>query len=260
MELNLAGKNIVITGSAGVIGAELCRQLAANGANLMMVDTSPKNRELGEELAALHTQARIVHVNQDVAKEETAAAAAAIVEREFGGVLHGLVNAVQYKSQSFFHDIKDTSATELQDIFAANVYSIFWMMKHLMAGLKKANGASVVNFSSTYAIVSPNPLLYVGTDFGCPPTYVATKGAVHSLTKYLACYFAKDRIRVNSVSPHGVYNNHKDVFVNNFSKLSPLGRMSERDEVAPAILLLLSDKSSYMTGANIKIDGGWTAW
>jgi len=260
MELNLAGKNIVVTGSAGLIGAELCKQLGEQGANLLMIDTSPKNAELGAELAARHAQSRIVCVSHDVGKEETAVAAAAIVERDFGGVAHGLVNAVQYKSQSFFHDIKDTTVGELEDIFAANVFSIFWMMKHLTPGLRKAEGASVVNFSSTYAIVSPNPVLYVGTDFGCPPTYVATKGAVHSLTKYLACYLAKDRIRVNSVSPHGVYNNHKEVFVSNFSKLSPLGRMSERDEVAPAILLLLSDKSSYMTGANIKIDGGWTAW
>ena len=260
MDLNLAGKNIVVTGSAGVIGAELCGQLGEHGANLLMLDTSPRNAELGAELAARHPQSRILSVSHDVGKEETAAAAAEIVEREFGGVAHGLVNAVQYKSQSFFHDIKDTTSAELQDIFAANVFSIFWMMKHLMPGLKKAQGASVVNFSSTYAIVSPNPVLYVGTDFGCPPTYVATKGAVHSLTKYLAGYFAKDKIRVNSVTPHGVYNNHKQIFVENFSRLSPLGRMSERGEVAPAVLLLLSDKSSYMTGANIKIDGGWTAW
>jgi NAD(P)-dependent dehydrogenase (short-subunit alcohol dehydrogenase family) len=211
-------------------------------------------------LTSSHPDSTIVHLNRDVGKEETAVAVAEIVERQFGGTVHGLVNAVQYKSQSFFHDIKDTSATELQDIFAANVFSIFWMMKHLTPGLRKAAGASVVNLSSTYAIVSPNPELYVGTDLGCPPTYVATKGAVHSLTKYLACYFAKDKVRVNSVTPHGVHNNHKDVFVRNFSQLSPLGRMSEKEEVAPTILLLLSDKSSYITGANIQIDGGWTAW
>jgi len=260
MELNLGGRNFVITGSAGLIGAELCRQLGEHGANLLMLDTAPRNAELGAELAARFPQSRILHSNLDVGREDTAIAAAETVEREFGGVAHGLVNAVQYKSQSFFHDIKDTSAVELQDIFAANVFSIFWMMKHLAASLRRAEGASVVNFSSTYAVVSPNPVLYVGTDFGCPPTYVATKGAVHSLTKYLACYFAKDKIRVNSVTPHGVYNNHKEIFVRNFSQLSPLGRMSERQEVAPAILLLLSEKSSYMTGSNIKIDGGWTAW
>jgi NAD(P)-dependent dehydrogenase (short-subunit alcohol dehydrogenase family) len=260
MELNLSRKNVVVTGSAGLIGGELCRQLAENGANLLLLDTSPRNAALAGELAGLHPHSTIVHSNLDVGQEATAVAVADIVERQFEGTVHGLVNAVQYKSQSFFHDIKDTSAQELHDIFAANVYSIFWMMKHLTPSLKKAGGASVINLSSTYAVVSPNPELYVGTDLGCPPTYVATKGAVHSLTRYLACYFAKDRIRINSVTPHGVHNNHKAAFVSNFSKLSPLGRMSEKEEVAPTILLLLSDKSSYITGANIKIDGGWTAW
>jgi NAD(P)-dependent dehydrogenase (short-subunit alcohol dehydrogenase family) len=260
MELNLSQKNIVVTGSAGLIGGELCRQLAQNGANLLLLDTSPRNAALGAELAGQHPQSTIVHSKLDVGQEETAVEVADIVDKQFGGTVHGLVNAVQYKSQSFFHDIKDTSVQELQDIFAANVFSIFWMMKHLTPSLKQAGGASVVNLSSTYAVVSPNPDLYVGTDLGCPPTYVATKGAVHSLTKYLACYLAKDRIRVNSVTPHGVHNNHKAAFVSNFSKLSPLGRMSEKEEVAPTILLLLSDKSSYITGANIKIDGGWTAW
>ena len=79
------------------------------------------------------------------------------------------------------------------------------------------------------------------------------------MSKYLACYYAKDKIRVNSVTPHGVSNNHQEQFVKNFSRLSPLGRLSDKQEVAPAIMFLLSDKSSYITGANLKVDGGWTA-
>src|SRR5205807_8749203 len=105
-----------------------------------------------------------------------------------------------------------------------------------------------------------NPALYADTNMGCPATYVATKGAVHSLTLYLACYFARDKIRVNSVTPHGVFNNHQAQFVTNSSQLSPLRRMSQTKEVAPAILFLLSDQASYITGANLKIDGGWTTW
>ncbi len=260
MELNLSGKNVVVTGSAGLIGAEVCRQLAREGANLLLIDTSPKNGDLRRELAERHPGGRFVETNASVAEEETARAAAGVVGEMFDGTLHGLVNAVQYKSQAFFHDIQDTTLGELQDIFAANVFSVFWMIKHLAPSLRKADGASVVNFSSTYAIVSPNPDLYTGTNLGCPPTYVATKGAVHSLTKYLACYLAKDKIRVNSVSPHGVHNNHQERFVSNFSKLTPLQRMSRKEEVAPTILMLLSDQGSYINGANIKIDGGWTAW
>ncbi|MGH9410433.1 MAG: SDR family NAD(P)-dependent oxidoreductase [Vicinamibacterales bacterium] len=260
MEVSLSGKNVLVTGSAGLIGSELCRQLAASGANLLLLDTSPANAALRESLAAKHAGQTILQATIDVGREEAARTAAVMTEESFSGTLHGLVNAVQYKSQSFFHDIKDTSLSELQDIFAANVFSIFWMMKHLTPALRKAQGASVVNFSSTYAVVSPNPDLYTGTNLGCPPTYVATKGAVHSLTRYLACYLAPDRIRVNSVTPHGVANNHQPQFVENFSRLSPLGRMSRSDEVAPAVLLLLSDQGSYITGVNLAVDGGWTAW
>jgi NAD(P)-dependent dehydrogenase (short-subunit alcohol dehydrogenase family) len=260
MDLSLAGKNILVTGSAGLIGSELCTQLGESGANVILADVSSTNAALTEALTHKYPGRTFVNAAMDVSREETAESLRAIVDSRFDGVLHGLVNAVQYKSQSFFHDIKDTSLDELQDIFAANVYSIFWMMKHLAPALRKATGASVVNLSSTYAVVSPNPDLYAGTNLGCPPTYVATKGAVHSLTRYLACYFAKDRIRVNSVTPHGVYNNHQPQFVENFSNLSPLNRMSRSEEVAPAILLLLSEKGSYINGANIPIDGGWTAW
>jgi NAD(P)-dependent dehydrogenase (short-subunit alcohol dehydrogenase family) len=260
MELTLKNKTIVVTGSAGLIGTRLCQDLATSGANVVLVDVSPRNDLLRGELAKLQPSGSFVAVTLDVAQEDTAHAVADVVDNQFGGTLHGLVNAVQYKSRTFFHDIQDTSLSELQDIFAANVFSIFWMVKHLTGALRKANGASIVNLSSTYAIVSPNPELYAGTSLGCPPTYVATKGAVHSITKYLACYLAKHKIRVNSLTPHGVFNNHEPTFMENFGALSPSGRMSTADEVSPAILLLLSDQGSYINGANLKVDGGWTAW
>lgn len=260
MEVSFAGKNVLIVGSAGLIGMEISRQLAASGANLILADVSPRNSVLCEELTSAYSEQTIFGSVLDASQEATAQQLAELVDARLGGTLHGLVNCVQYKSQSFFHAIKDVSLNELQDIFAANVFSIFWLMKHLHRHLCKADGASVINFSSTYALVSPNPVIYSGTNLGCPATYVATKGAVHSLTMYLACYFAADKIRVNSVSPHGVHNNHQEQFVENFSQLSPLRRMSETEEVAPAILFLLSDKASYITGANLKIDGGWTAW
>lgn len=260
MEIRLDGHNVIVTGSAGLIGSELCARLAESGANLLLVDISERNRELGDSLRAKYPDSVIVDLDLNASQEQSAIELASIVDDVFGGTVHGLVNGLQYKSQSFFHDLSHTSEEELRDIFGANVFSVFWMAKHLTPHMKRARGASVVNLSSTYAIVSPNPVIYEGTNMGCPATYVATKGAVHSLTKYLACYLADDGIRVNSVTPHGVFNNHQERFVANFSALSPLHRMSKPEEVAPAIIFLLSDKSSYINGANIKIDGGWTAW
>lgn len=260
MELALKNKNIMVVGSAGLIGSEISKELVVSGAKVIMVDANEKNAWIAQQLKNEHIQSLIINKELDMSKEESAKDLTQLVESHFNGVLHGLVNCIQFKSKSFFVDIDKTSETELHDIFAANVYSIFYLFKALLPYLRNANGASVVTFSSTYALVSPNPVIYEGTKMGCPPAYVATKGAVHSLTKYLACYYAKENIRVNSVSPHGVHNGHEKKFVENFSRLSPINRMSEKEEVAPVVLFLLSNKSSYITGANIKVDGGWTAW
>jgi len=235
--------------------------LAESNANVLIIDIdSEKINKLTDSLKKQYPNQTFIGHKIDVSKEKQVEKIPKIVNEKFKGKLHGLVNCIQYKPKSFFNDIRKYSLQEWEEIFAVNVFSIFLLVKHLLPNLKKAKGASIVNLSSTYAIVSPNPEIYKNTNMGCPAVYSASKGAVHSFTKYLACYYADDKIRVNSVTPHGVSNKHQKTFVKNFSKLSPLNRMSETDEVSPTILFLLSDKSSYVTGANYKIDGGWTSW
>ena len=261
MEISFKDKNIIVTGGTGLIGCNLCKELAKSKANLLIIDiTKDKLMKLVDTLKKNYPEQIIVGKQIDVSNEENITNITKILNDNFGGRLHGLVNSIQYKPSSFFNDIQKYTLEDWENIFSVNVFSIFLLFKHLLPHLIKAKGASIVNLSSTYAIVSPNPRIYEGTEMGCPAAYAASKGAVHALTKYLACYYAKDNIRVNSVTPHGVYNNHEETFVENFSELSPLGRMSKTEEVAPAIMFLLSDKSSYITGANLKIDGGWTAW
>ena len=259
--ISFKDKNIVVTGGTGLIGGHLCKELAKSKANIFIIDTNKKSLlNLVDPLKKCYSDQIIVGEQIDISKEDEVKKIPKILNEKFGEKLHGLVNSVQYKPASFFNDIQEYTLEDWEKIFSVNVFSIFSLFKHLLPGFLKAEGSSIVNLSSTYAIVSPNPVIYKGTDMGCPAVYAASKGAVHSLTKYLACYYAKDKIRVNSVTPHGVYNEHEEAFVWNFSKLSPLGRMSKTEEVAPAIMFLLSEKSSYTTGANIKIDGGWTAW
>jgi 2-deoxy-D-gluconate 3-dehydrogenase len=141
-------------------------------------------------------------------------------------------------------------------------------------------GGVVVNISSTYGVVAPDQRLYEGvrspygehgengenggngekTGFNTPVSYAVTKTAVLGLTRYLATYWARNNIRVNALTPHGVYDNHDETFVRNFVYRSPLGRMARNDEYRGALLFLVSDASSYMTGANLIVDGGWSAW
>jgi NAD(P)-dependent dehydrogenase (short-subunit alcohol dehydrogenase family) len=128
--------------------------------------------------------------------------------------------------------------------------------------LKQGFG-NIINVASTYSVVSPNQSLY---DFGegvtnyKPVDYIASKSFIPNFTRYIATFYANAGIRCNAIVPHGIYNNHPEEFLKNWSKLSPMGRMCKREELNGPFTFLASDGSSYMTGAIINVDGGWTAW
>ncbi len=126
--------------------------------------------------------------------------------------------------------------------------------------MSENGGGKIVNLPSTYSVVAPNQNLYKGTNMGCPAAYSASKGGVEALSKYLASYWASKNIQVNMITPHGVWNNHEKKFEENFAKFSPMERMSYNHEVASALVYLLSDASSYVTGDNLLVEGGWTVW
>ena len=131
--------------------------------------------------------------------------------------------------------------------------------------MERRRAGSIINISSIYGVVAPDQRIYTGAihqgkEINTPPVYSTTKGAVISLTRYLATYLAKYGIRVNTVTPGGVYNGQNETFVARYSERCPLGRMAEPDEVFSAVYFLASDASSYITGHNLVVDGGWTVW
>jgi len=128
--------------------------------------------------------------------------------------------------------------------------------------LQQGSGV-IVNLSSIYGLAGPDQRLYQRP--GQPPQYKpvyysVTKAGVLGLTRYLATYYAGKNIRVNALSPGGVYNGHDEAFVQSYAARAVMGRMAEKDEMNGALLFLVSDASAYMTGANLVVDGGWTAW
>ncbi|MFX0087237.1 MAG: SDR family oxidoreductase, partial [Candidatus Hodarchaeota archaeon] len=132
---------------------------------------------------------------------------------------------------------------------------------------KNPKGGSIVNISSTYGVVSPDHRIYQTTQnidqeqsLNTPIGYAVCKSAVLNFTRYLASYWANFKIRVNTLTPGGVYENQDPQFVKNYCNRVPLGRMAQKSEYQGAIIFLLSDASSYMTGSNLVIDGGWTCW
>jgi len=250
---DFVNKNILVLGASGLIARDLISELLRLKANVIGVDINPMKDPRFEHNEKYH------HMNLDLTLEKSYIELSELLTSQFDSKINGLINAVQYKSVNFFNSISDFTLDEWNSIFYANVNPIFFVFKYFL-DLMKNGKCNIVNFTSTYAIVSPNPELYEGLNFGSPAAYSASKGAVTALSRYLAIYYAKFGIRINTVSPHGVENNHDDKFIENFSKKSPMRRLSKVNEVTPIVLLLLSNLSSYVTASNYKIDGGWTAW
>jgi len=146
---------------------------------------------------------------------------------------------------------------------AVNLTGVFLCCQAAVKPMLMQGGGVIVNLSSIYGLVAPDQRMYQRPDQPPqykPAYYTVTKFGILGLTQYLATYYAGKNIRVNAISPGGVYNDHDDAFVKAYSIRSVLGRMAEKDEINGALLFLVSDASKYMTGANLVIDGGWTAW
>ncbi len=150
-----------------------------------------------------------------------------------------------------------------QQAMDVNITGMFLCAQAVAPTMVEAGQGVIVNISSTYGIVGPDQRLYQREgqpqQFK-PVTYSVAKAAALGLTRYLATYFAGKGIRVNALTPGGVFADHDDEFVRRYSAKTVLGRMAEKEEISSALLFLVSDASSYMTGANLVVDGGWTAW
>jgi NAD(P)-dependent dehydrogenase (short-subunit alcohol dehydrogenase family) len=144
-----------------------------------------------------------------------------------------------------------------------NLTGTVLMTQHVCRQMLLQGSGNIINVASTYSLVAPNQSLYdfgEGTKNFKPIDYIATKSFIPNFTRYIATFYSKDNIRCNAIVPHGIYNDHDEKFLVNFSKMSPLGRMCEREELNGPFTFLASEASSYMTGSVLVVDGGWTAW
>ena len=173
-----------------------------------------------------------------------------------------LINNAAYQGNN---KIRKTSFEELSlrdwnKAISVNLTGIFLICQQVGKIMKKQGTGNIINIGSTYGLVAPDQRIYGNSGQNAGSFYSATKSAVIGLTRYLASYWANTGIRVNTLSLGGVKRNQVKSFIKNYSKKTMLGRMAEQDEYVGAIIFLASDASSYMTGSNLIIDGGWTAW
>jgi NAD(P)-dependent dehydrogenase (short-subunit alcohol dehydrogenase family) len=258
-KFELEGKVIVITGGCGLIGRAFCEAAAQFGAHVVIADIElAKPEVVAKELEKRHNK-KMLGVAVDVASKASVIALKETVLSEFNRI-DGLVNGHQNKTQSFFEPFEDYTEENWDAVVETNLKGTFLTCQIIGTWMTENGGGSVVNIPSTYSVVAPNQNLYKGTKMGCPAAYSASKGGVEALSNYLSSYWGNKGVRVNMITPHGVWNNHEEQFEKNFASFTPMERMSYNHEVASALIYLLSDASSYVTGDNLMVEGGWTVW
>ncbi len=268
-KFDLSDQVVIVTGGAGLLGKSYAKMLATAGAHVVVADI---NGEGAERLAKTVTEASGVislGIETDVSQPESVTAMVDTVLKRFGRIDVLVNNAALDPKFDPEHAVEHTNRFEefplsaWREALAVNVTGMFLCAQAVTPTMVEAGRGVIVNISSTYGVVGPDQRLYQREGQSPrykPVTYTVSKAAALGLTRYLATYFTGTGIRVNALTPGGVYDGHDDEFVRRYSAKTVMGRMAEADEMASALLFLVSDASSYMTGANLVVDGGWTAW
>ena len=268
-KFDMTGKTALITGAGGLLGKQFALTLGQAGANLVLADLNlDLARENANELQKEGYQAVAVRVdvtNPDSCKE--------MVEeglKNFGS-LDVLINSAALDPKFDASNLSKQGANAFEEYsldawhqaLDVNLTGTFLASQASAKAMLQQGRGVIINICSTYGLVGPDQRLYErpdGSKSFKPVYYSVTKAGILGFTRYLAAYYAGKNIRVNALTPGGVYDNHDEVFVQNYSARTILGRMADFDEMNGAMLFLCSDASSYMTGSNLVVDGGWTAW
>jgi len=262
---SLKDKVAIVTGACGLLGRNHCEALAEAGASVVATDVSEK----AMRSFAAKSGRRHLGLAMDVTDAGSIKQVRDHVLKKFGHI-DVLVNNAAINDmfetpalaaeQSKFENYPLEMWRKSLDV---NITGVFLCSQILGAVMAKQGKGSIINIASTYGIVAPDQSIYADEKgrqtFYKSASYPVTKGAVISFTKFLASYWGKQGVRVNTLSPGGVENNQDAFFIRNYSRKTLLGRMAAPSDYTGALIFLASDASSYMTGANLVVDGGWTA-
>lgn len=258
---SVEGKAALVTGATGYLGSAMVSALARAGATVLVNSRSQRRvEELVGRLVAEGASAEpaVFDVTDSGAVQEFFA-------RRNEKPLHILINNAYVGGSG---SIEMSGAGEYADSYEVTMLAAHNLLKAALPGLRRAaresDGASVINIASMYASVSPDQRIYESVEGVNPPFYGAAKAALLQWTRYAACEFGHEGIRVNAVSPGpfpSIEVQHGNLgFIEKLSAKVPMGRVGQADEIKGPILFLSSSASSYVNGANIVVDGGWTCW
>jgi NAD(P)-dependent dehydrogenase (short-subunit alcohol dehydrogenase family) len=259
---NLTGRRALITGATGGLGKVMADTLAELGANLVLVDREGSDFVTLSEYLTKRWGVKVEYYACDLEQQSQRNELIATLKSSSQG-LNILINNAAFVGAS---DLEGWAvAFELQTVetwrraLEVNLTAIFDLCQSLTPLLKIAEGSSIINVASIYGLYGPDWSLYEGTSMSNPAAYGASKGGLIQFSRWLATTIAP-QVRVNTISPGGIFRNQPEVFVKRYEAKTPLGRMATEDDFRGVVAYLASDLSSYVTGQNIIVDGGWGVW
>lgn len=256
-KFSLQGKTVFITGGLGLLGLEVTKALADAGAKVIILDI---NDEKGHAI-----EKDFKKEQKDVSFEHFNATDLKSIERKIDSFhkkykkIDVWVNCAYPRTKDWGNKVEDLSLKSWQENVDMHLNSYSWISRKVCLLMKKQKSGSLINFASIYGVVGNDFTVYDKTNMTSPMAYAAIKGGIVNLTRYLSSYFGKYNVRVNTICPGGIFDNQNKIFVKNYSHKVPLNRLGKPEEIAPVVLFLASDAASYITGATVMVDGGWTA-
>jgi NAD(P)-dependent dehydrogenase (short-subunit alcohol dehydrogenase family) len=245
MNNRLKNKIIIVTGGSGLLGKEILKDLKDKGAIAINADINVET-DFGNNT-----------LNIDITSEESIVRGIKLVS-DFYGKIDGLVNNAYPRTKDWGTKFEDITYESWQKNVDMQMNTTFLFIQKIMPELLKTKG-SIVNMTSIYGVVGNDLTIYEGTSVNTAAPYSAIKGGIINFTRYLASYYGRQGVRVNCVSPGGIFDSQHEIFIANYERKVPMGRMGNPDDIAPAVSFLLSDEAKYITGQNLIVDGGWTA-
>jgi NAD(P)-dependent dehydrogenase (short-subunit alcohol dehydrogenase family) len=259
MTAELQGKTVIITGGAGLLGAAFSASCAGAGASVVIADRD------GERSARVRDQVRKETGNRRVVSHPCDITVKGDLEelvratREEFRTIDGLVNNAYPRTPQYGRKFEEVTYEDFCEHLRLHLGGYFLATQVVARAMAEERQGSIVNMGSIYGFAAPRFEIYEGTPLTMPVQYAAIKGGVLNLTRYLASYLGPSNIRVNAISPGGIFDNQPEAFVRHYSRRVVLGgRMGHPGDVTGALLFLLSDASRYVTGQNLVVDGGWS--
>lgn len=253
----------IITGAAGLLGEQHATALSDFGAHLILVDVKKDPCIALAERLETKNFIRALGLSCDVTQKSSWEEILGEALRRFGQVdvlLNNAAFTTESRSANYGAPFPDFPLEDWNQILGVNLTGAFLGCQVIGRQMLQQGSGSIINVASLYGVVSPNHRMYPDTGIQQPVAYSVSKSGVIALTRYLATLWADKGVRVNSITPGGIYNQHAATFTERYAGLSPMGRMASKDEMRGAIVYLASEASAYCTGHNLVVDGGWTAW